>query len=108
MPEFSYSLEGKRIWVAGHKGMVGSAVVRRLAKENCEIVTIERSDVDLTRQAEVETWLKDVGVDAIVMAAAKVGGIVANDTYPAEFLYQNLKIEANVTDAAHRSGVNRM
>ena len=108
MPEYSYALEGKRVWVAGHKGMVGSAVVRRLATENCEIVTIERSDVDLTRQAEVETWIKDTGVDAIVMAAARVGGIVANDTYPAEFLFQNLMIEVNVTDAAHRAGVNRM
>jgi GDP-L-fucose synthase len=108
MPKYSYSLEGKRVWVAGHNGMVGSAVVRRLAKENCEIVTIERSDVDLTRQAEVEAWIKDAGIDAIVMAAAKVGGIVANDTYPAEFLCQNLTIEVNVTDAAHRAGVNRM
>jgi GDP-L-fucose synthase len=108
MPEYSYALEGKRVWVAGHKGMVGSAVARRLAAENCEIVTIERSDVDLTRQAEVETWIKDAGVDAIVMAAAKVGGIVANDTYPAEFLGQNLMIEINVTNAAHRAGVNRM
>src|ERR1700685_558290 len=108
MPEFSYSLEGKRVWVAGHKGMVGSSLVRRLARENCEIVTIERSDVDLTRQAEVETWIKDAGVDAIVMAGAKVGGIVANDAYPAEFLCQNLMIEVNVTNAAHRVGVNRM
>jgi GDP-L-fucose synthase len=108
MPEFSYSLEGKRVWVAGHRGMLGSALVRRLARENCEIVTIERSDVDLTRQAEVETWIKDAGVDAIVIAAAKVGGIVANDAYPAEFLCQNLMIEVNVTDAAHRVGVNRM
>jgi GDP-L-fucose synthase len=108
MPEYSFALEGKRVWVAGHKGMVGSAVVRRLATENCEIVTIGRSEVDLMRQAEVEAWLKDVGVDAIVMAAAKVGGIVANEAYPAEFLGQNLMIEINVTDAAHRSGVNRM
>jgi GDP-L-fucose synthase len=108
MLEYSFALEGKRVWVAGHKGMVGSAVVRRLATENCEIVTIERADVDLTRQAEVETWIKDTGVDAIVMAAARVGGIVANDTYPAEFLFQNLMIEVNVTDAAHRAGVNRM
>jgi GDP-L-fucose synthase len=108
MPEFSYSLEGKRVWVAGHKGMVGSAVVRRLARENCEILTVERSDVDLTRQAEVETWIRDARIDAIVMAAAKVGGIEANDTYPAEFLCQNLMIELNVTDAAHRVGVNRM
>ena len=108
MPEFLYSLEGKRVWVAGHKGMVGSAVVRRLARENCEILTVERSDVDLTRQAEVETWIRDARIDAIVMAAAKVGGIEANDTYPAEFLCQNLMIELNVTDAAHRVGVNRM
>lgn len=108
MPEYSYSLEGKRVWVAGHKGMVGSAVVRRLARENCKIVTVERSDVDLTRQAEVETWIKDARIDAIVMAAAKVGGIEANDTYPAEFLCQNLMIEVNVTDTAHRVGVNRM
>jgi GDP-L-fucose synthase len=108
MLEFSNSLEGKRVWVAGHKGMVGSAVVRRLAREDCEIVTINRSDVDLTRQAEVETWIKDAGVDAIVMAAARVGGIVANDAYPAEFLCQNLLIEVNVTDAAHRAGVDRI
>jgi GDP-L-fucose synthase len=108
MPEFLYSVEGKRVWVAGHKGMVGSAVVRRLARENCEILTVERSDVDLTRQAEVETWIRDARIDAIVMAAAKVGGIEANDTYPAEFLCQNLMIELNVTDAAHRVGVNRM
>ena len=108
MAEIIYPLRGKRIWVAGHNGMVGSAIVRRLASESCEIVTADRIEVDLTRQVEVETWLKRAGVDAIVMAAAKVGGIMANDTYPVEFLYQNLMIEANVTEAAHRADVNRM
>jgi GDP-L-fucose synthase len=108
MPEVLYPLQGKRIWVAGHKGMVGSAVVRRLAGENCELIAVERRQVDLIRQAEVEAWLKNTRPDAIVMAAAKVGGILANDTRPAEFLYQNMMIEANVIEAAHRANVNRL
>ena len=108
MSEAVYPLEGKRIWVAGHKGMVGSALVRRLAREDCETITVDRSEVDLVRQAEVEAWLAKVRPDAIMMAAAKVGGILANDTRPAEFLYQNLMIEANVIEAAHRAGVNRL
>jgi GDP-L-fucose synthase len=108
MSEAVYPLGGKRIWVAGHKGMVGSALVRRLASENCEAITVDRQDVDLIRQAEVEAWLRNVRPDAIIMAAAKVGGILANDTRPAEFLYQNLMIEANVIEAAHRADVNRL
>jgi GDP-L-fucose synthase len=108
MPEIVYPLSGKRIWVAGHKGMVGSAVARRLACEDCEVMTVARGDVDLTRQAQVEAWLGQARPDAIVMAAGKVGGIMANDTYPAEFIYRNLMIEANVTEAAHRAGINRM
>jgi GDP-L-fucose synthase len=106
--EIIYPLKGKRIWVAGHKGMVGAAVVRRLAAEDCEVLTADRRDVDLTRQIDVEAWLAGARPDAIVMAAAKVGGIVANDAYPAEFLYRNLMIEANITEAAHRIGVDRM
>lgn len=102
-----YSLEGKRIWVAGHRGMVGSAVVRRLGSENCEVITAGRDVVDLKRQAEVEAFVADARPDAIVMAAAKVGGILANDTYPADFLYDNLVIEANIFEAAHRSNVER-
>lgn len=108
MNEIIYPLKGKRIWVAGHKGMVGAAVVRRLAAEDCEVLTADRRDVDLTRQIDVEAWLAGARPDAIVMAAAKVGGIVANDAYPAEFLYRNLMIEANITEAAHRIGVDRM
>ena len=101
-------LTGKRIFVAGHKGMVGSAVVRRLAREGCEVITAGREQADLLRQDQVERFMAEVRPDAIIMAAAKVGGILANETYPAEFLYQNLMIEANITAAAHGAGVKRM
>ena len=103
----TFDIAGKRIWVAGHRGMVGAAVVRRLAGENCEVITAGRDTVDLKRQAEVEAFMADAKPDAVVMAAAKVGGILANDTYPADFLYDNLMIEANIFEAAHKSDVNR-
>lgn len=103
----SYDLSGKRVWVAGHRGMVGSAVVRRLASEDCEVITAGRDVLDLKRQTEVESFLRYTRPDAIVMAAAKVGGILANDTQPAEFLYDNLMIEANIVHAAHMADVNR-
>jgi GDP-L-fucose synthase len=108
MSEIIYPLKGKRIWVAGHKGMVGSAVIRRLVAEDCEVLTSNREAVDLTRQAEVEVWLKAARVDAIVMAAAKVGGIFANASFPADFIYRNLMMAANVIEAAHRADVNRL
>ena len=108
MSEAIFPLEGKRIWVAGHAGMVGSALVRRLAREDCEVITVGRGDIDLIRQGEIEAWIREARLDAIVMAAAKVGGILANDKRPAEFLYQNVMIEANVIEAAHRAGVNRL
>ena len=103
-----FALEGKRIWVAGHNGMVGSAVVRRLANENCEVVTSPRTALDLTRQSDVEAFLMREKPDAIVLAAARVGGILANETYPADFLYDNLMIEANIFAAAHKAGVDRL
>jgi len=103
-----FDLRGKKIWVAGHKGMVGSAIVRRLATENCEIISAERDELDLKRQSEVEDFLSKNKPDAIVLAAAKVGGILANDTYPADFLYDNLMIEANIIYAAHIADVNRL
>jgi GDP-L-fucose synthase len=103
-----YDLNGKRIWVAGHRGMVGAAVVRRLASEGCEVLTAGRDALDLERQDQVERWLAEQRPDAVVMAAAKVGGILANDSYPADFLYRNLIIEANVTEAARRSGVEKL
>jgi GDP-L-fucose synthase len=103
-----FSLAGKRVWVAGHRGMVGSAIVRRLASENCEILTAGREVVDLKRQAEVEAWMAQEKPDAIFLAAAKVGGILANDTYPADFLYDNLMIETNIIEAAHRNAVAKL
>lgn len=104
----SFDLTDKRVYVAGHRGMVGSAVVRRLASEGCEVITAGRDIVDLKRQTEVEAFMRDANPDAIVMAAAKVGGILANDTYPADFLYDNLIIEANITQSAFENGVQKM
>src|SRR3954469_15125285 len=103
-----YQLAGKRIWVAGHRGMVGSALVRRLQSEKCEVVTAARADVDLRRQDELERWMQERRPQAIIMAAATVGGILANDTRPGEFLYDNLAIELNVVEAARRAGVEKL
>jgi GDP-L-fucose synthase len=104
----SYDLTGKRIFVAGHRGMVGAALVRRLAREGCTVLTAGRADADLTRQAEVEAWMAAQRPDAVIVAAAKVGGILANDSLPADFLYENLMIEANLVQAAHRTEVEKL
>ena len=108
MPEPIFALAGKRVWVAGHRGMVGSALVRRLGHEDCEIVTVDRDRLDLRRQGEVEAWMGQVRPQVIFLAAAKVGGILANDSAPAEFLYDNLMIEANIIHGAHRIGVEKL
>ncbi len=104
----AFTLKDKRIWVAGHRGMVGAAIVRRLGKEDCEILTAGREAVDLRRQAETEDWIAEARPDGIVLAAATVGGIQANDTRPADFLYDNLAIETNVIEAARRVGVGKL
>jgi len=104
----AFSLKGKRVWVAGHSGMVGSAVVRRLGQEDCEILTASRSVVDLKDQAQTRTWLAENKPDAIFLAAARVGGILANDTQPADFIYDNLAIETNVIEGAYRAGVEKL
>lgn len=104
----NFTMAGKRIYIAGHRGMVGSAIMRRLASEECEIFTATRSEVDLRSSVQVMDFIADRKPDAIFMAAAKVGGILANDTYPADFLYENLMIAANVTEAAYRAGVAKM
>jgi GDP-L-fucose synthase len=102
------SLKDKKIWVAGHNGMVGSALMRRLETENCHILKTSRADLDLRRQADVEQWMNQNRPDIIVLAAAKVGGIAANASAPADFLYDNLMIEANVIHAAYRAGVEKL
>jgi GDP-L-fucose synthase len=103
-----FSIGGSKIWVAGHLGMVGSALVRRLDQEQCEIVTASRAELDLTRQAEVEAWLSAARPDLIFLAAARVGGIHANAAFPADFIYQNLVIQTNVIEAARRCRVSKL
>lgn len=103
-----YSLKDKRIFVAGHRGMVGAALVRRLESEGCEIITTSRDVVDLRDQAAVRGFLADQRPDVVILAAAKVGGIFANDTYPADFLYENLAIETNVIEGAFRNDVEKL
>lgn len=104
-----YQLSGKRIWVCGHNGMVGSAIVRRLQKEeNVEILIADRSDVDLVDQASVKDWVSQNKPDAIFLAAAKVGGIHANNSYPADFIYLNTMIAANVIHAAYENEVEKL
>lgn len=88
----SYEITGKRVWVAGHRGMVGGALMRRLAKERCTLLTADHGALDLTRQDAVENWVEANRPQAIIVAAARVGGIHANDSFPADFLYDNLRL----------------
>jgi len=104
----TYNLSDKKVWVAGHRGMVGSAVCRQLKNEDCNIIKVGRDEVNLVNQAEVNNWMSAVKPDAIVLAAAKVGGIQANNNFPVDFLYENLMIEANIIHAAHLNNVERM
>jgi GDP-L-fucose synthase len=101
-------MSARRIWVAGHKGMVGSAITRCLSKRGDDVLKADRETVDLRNRAGVEAWLRENRPEAVVLAAAKVGGIYANDTFPADFLYENLAIEANVIHSAHQTGVDRL
>jgi GDP-L-fucose synthase len=107
MAETIFDLAGKRIWVAGERGMVGRAIVRRLAGEGCHIVS-PPARVDLRDQAKTFAWMDGAGIDLVFLAAAKVGGIAANNDFPGEFLYDNLMIEANVIEGARRAGVAKL
>src|SRR6266850_4107990 len=104
----NYTLRNKRVWVAGDRGLVGSALVRRLQGEGCEIVKAPRDSVDLRRPDQVERWMADAKPQAVFLAAARVGGIYANDTRPAEFIYDNLMIQGNVVEACRRTGVEKL
>jgi len=106
MPD--YSLTGKRVWVAGHRGLVGSALVRRLEGEGCDILTAPRESVDLRDQQATTKWVRREKPDAVFLAAAKVGGIAANDRYPAQFLHDNLAIEINIIEAARQASVEKL
>jgi GDP-L-fucose synthase len=108
MARTPFDLKGKTVFVAGHKGMVGGALVRRLASEDAKLLTIGRSEVDLRDQAAVFDWFAKKRPQAVFLAAAKVGGIVANNTLRGEFLYDNLVIAANVIHAAHLNGAAKL
>lgn len=108
MAEMTFALEGRRVYVAGHRGMVGSACVRRLAREGCELLVADRDRLNLTNQAAVNAFMTQVRPEVVVVAAAKVGGIMANNTLPASFLYENLMIEANLIQAAWQTGVTKL
>ena len=108
MARTPFELKGKTVFVAGHKGMVGAALVRRLAREDVELLTLSRNEVDLRDQAAVFDWFAKTRPQAVFLAAAKVGGIVANNTLRGEFIYDNLIIAANVIHAAHINGTEKL
>jgi GDP-L-fucose synthase len=103
-----FPLAGKRVLVAGHRGMVGSALVRRLGSANCAVLTAGRGDADMRRQDAVEALVRKLKPEVIFVTAATVGGILANSTRPAEFLYDNLMIAGNLIEAARQNGVNKL
>jgi GDP-L-fucose synthase len=104
----SYCLSGKRVWVAGHRGMVGGALVRQLESENCTVLTVGRDRLDLRDAGAVKAWMTANRPQAVVLAAAKVGGIVANDSYPADFLFENLAIENAIIHSAFETDVEKL
>lgn len=106
--ERDFPLDGKRVFVAGHRGMVGSAIVRALRHRDCRILVAPRAEVDLRRQHEVERWMQEARPDAVFLAAARVGGIQANDSRPADFIYDNLAIELAVIESARLAGVRKL
>ncbi|MBH5396576.1 GDP-L-fucose synthase [Bradyrhizobium sp. CNPSo 4010] len=108
MASTAFELKGKRVFVAGHRGMVGAALMRRLAREQADLLTVSRSEVDLRDQAAVNAWFAAKRPQAVFLAAAKVGGIVANNTLRAEFLYDNLAISSNVIQAAHATRCEKL
>ena len=103
-----FCLRGKSVWVAGHNGMVGSAVIDLLKSEDCEILTVPRVDLDLRNQAAVERWMFEHRPQVVILAAAKVGGIMANSAYPVDFLYDNLMIESNIINTAWKQNVDKL
>jgi GDP-L-fucose synthase len=107
-PPLLFDLAGKRVYVAGHRGMAGSAIARRLGREGCEILTADHASLDLADQRQTEQWLARERPDAVFLAAGRVGGIRANSTYPVAFIAENLAIALNVIRAAHATGVKKL
>src|SRR6185437_5438649 len=107
-PPLLFDLKGKRVFVAGHGGLAGSAIVRRLASEGCDILTADRHALDLRQQEPTAHWLARNRPDAVVLAAGRVGGIFANNAFPADFIADNLAIALNVIDGSHKAGVAKL
>jgi GDP-L-fucose synthase len=107
-PPLLFDLKSKRVYVAGHNGLAGSAVVRRLASEDCEVLTATRAELDLTQQSATEAWLTRHKPDAVIVAAGHVGGIYANDAFPADFITDNLAIGLNVIRGSYKAGVKKL
>ena len=103
-----FSLTGKKIYVAGHNGMVGSAIIRRLKKIDCDCLTVNSSDLDLMKINDVDNWFKENKPDVVFMAAAKVGGIHANNSYPVDFLYENIAIQNSLILNSHKYKVKKL
>jgi GDP-L-fucose synthase len=107
MENQTISLAGRRVWIAGHRGMVGSALMRAIVREDAVLLTAARDELDLRRQADTEAWVQRHRPEFVFVAAAHVGGILANNSYPAQFLYDNLLIQANIVEAARLAGVEK-
>ena len=103
-----YNLENKKIFVAGHNGMVGKAVSKRLISENCEILMVDKKKCNLTNERETENWFKENKPDGVIICAARVGGILANESFPVEFLQENLLIQTNIIKSSHKIGVEKL
>ncbi len=108
MSKKTINLKGKKVWVAGHRGMVGSSIIRRLASEGCRLLVCDRKEVDLRKQNIVEEWMSKNKPEFIFLAAATVGGIIANSTRPAEFIYDNITIESNIIHTAWKQNVKKL
>ena len=108
MSKYFFDIKGKKIFIAGHNGMVGSAVLRKLIGEDCIILTANRSDLNLIDQNEVNEWFNVNRPDVVVLCAAKVGGIHANNEFPVDFLYNNLMIETNIINASYQNNVKKL
>jgi len=108
MSKYSFNISGKKIFIAGHNGMVGSAVLRKLSNENCIIQTAERSELDLMNQKEVSLWFEKNKPDVVLLCAAKVGGIYANNKFPVDFLYNNLTIQTNIISESFKNDVKKL
>src|SRR5579863_158713 len=107
-PAQSFELAAKRIYVAGHRGMVGAAIIRRLAGCGCELITAAHGEIDLERQDQTERFLAATKPHAVIVAAGKVGGIFANSAFPADFISENIAIARNIIHASYKAGVSKL